>query len=72
MWINKKGEFAERERTPLEFKAVAADIFDQYTAAEDKPLREYWESLADLRIDQGDPFKEGSDVEIFYMTRAKS
>jgi hypothetical protein len=48
------------------------DIFGQRTPTADKPARPLWRSLVDMREDYEDPFGTGSDVQIFFMTRASS
>jgi hypothetical protein len=65
------GEIKEAPRTPAEFQAVAVDIFGHRTSAADRPNRPNWNSLADLQAEHGDPFGDGTDVQIFIMHRAK-
>jgi hypothetical protein len=70
--INSQGDREQPQRTLPEFKIVAVDIFGQRTPEEEKLNRENWRSLADLKADLGDPFGDGSDVEIFFMTKSRS
>lgn len=60
-----------KNRPKEEFKAVALDILDQITPAAQVKNR-LWISLADLRQNEGDPFGDGEDVEIFILTKAVS
>jgi hypothetical protein len=68
----KRGKRVQPTRELDEFEAVAVDIFGQRTPEEEKQNRENWRSLADLKADLGDPFGDGSDVEIFFMTKSRS
>lgn len=63
------GKVVKTDRPLPEFQAVAVDIFGQVTPETERNNREHWRSLADLKQYLGDPFGDGSDVEIFIMTK---
>ena len=51
---------------------VAVDIFGQVTPEAEVDNRATWRSLADLAERFENPFEDGSDVEIFFMTKETS
>ncbi|KJY00692.1 hypothetical protein TI39_contig316g00001 [Zymoseptoria brevis] len=66
------GDLDNRERDKAEFQKIAVDILGARTSSRVKADRELWKSLVDLRQDDGDPFGQGTDVDIFLLTQAKS
>ena len=76
--LNGGSAFLERhsaevtaERRNSEFQRIAVDILMQQTPKDQEANRGYT-SLADLKTRFGDPFRNGSEVEIFILTKAKS
>lgn len=55
------------ERTPAEFKAVAADVL-----LDDSTSFDTFESLAKVKTDHKDPFGDGAKVETYCMTKDKN
>lgn len=55
-----------------EFQKVAIDIFGQVTPEAEITNREDWRSPADLVERYENPFEDGSDVEIFFITKETS
>ena len=70
--LRRGGKLRKTERKPDEFQMVAVDIFGQLTPEAEIENREDWKSLADLAERFGNPFEDGSDVEIFFMTKERS
>lgn len=66
------GDLVKPQRKPDEFQMVAVDIFGQVTPEAEVDNRDTWRSLADLAERFGNPFEDGSDVEIFFMTKETS
>ncbi|KAK9419941.1 putative SGNH hydrolase-type esterase domain-containing protein [Seiridium unicorne] len=59
-------------RTTMEFQAVAVDILGQVTPEEERQNRDTWISMADLKQYYNDPFSDPTQVDVWYMTKAKS
>jgi hypothetical protein len=70
-YISKRGKRIEINRTPLEFKFVAVDIWEQDTPPGERQNRNTWTSIGDLVKYHGDPFEEGSDVDTLFLTRCE-
>jgi hypothetical protein len=70
--LRRGGKLRKTEREPDEFQKVAVDVFGQVTPEEEIDNREEWKSLADLAERFENPFEDGSDVEIFFMTKETS
>jgi hypothetical protein len=66
------GKLQKHDRTLDEFQSVAVDIFGQLTPEGEITNRDTWKSFADLAEREGNPFQDGSDVEIFFMTIEES
>lgn len=70
--LRRGGDLQKTEREPDEFQEVAVDIFGQVTHEAEIDNREEWKSLVDLAERFENPFEDGSDVEIFFMTKETS
>lgn len=67
-----KGKSQSRPRDLDTFQTVAVDIFGEATPSNQKSKRPLWKSLQDLQLNDDNPFGDGSEVEIFALTKAKS
>ncbi|SMY24053.1 unnamed protein product [Zymoseptoria tritici ST99CH_1A5] len=65
------GDFKHRVRPTSDFQKLGVDILGARTPPRVQKDRPRWKSLVDLRQDYGDPFAQGTDVEIFVLTQAK-
>ncbi|SMR52547.1 unnamed protein product [Zymoseptoria tritici ST99CH_3D1] len=65
------GVFKHRPRPTSDFKKLGVDILGTRTPPRVQKDRPLWKSLVDLQQDHGDPFAQGTDVEIFVLTQAK-
>jgi hypothetical protein len=70
--LRRGGKLRKEPRELDEFQKVAVDIFGQVTPEAEIHNREDWKSLADLAERFENPFEDGSDVEIFFMTKETS
>lgn len=59
-----------KPRDKNEFTAIAVDILGQRTPDKEKAKRELWKSLVDVKQDEGDPFRDGADTDLFVLTKA--
>lgn len=65
-----KGKPTDNKRSPLEFQTVAVNILDQVTPEEERDNRYTWNSMADLRQYEGNPFSDPEQVDVWLMTVA--
>lgn len=71
--IAKTGDWRKDDvvRPREEFQAIAVDIFDVATPANERRDRPLWKSLRDLQQQENSPFGDGADTHIFIMSKTE-
>ena len=68
----RKGDIEWRQRSKGAFQLVGVDIWGQITSDADQGNRPNWRSIADIQRDDDSILSDGNDVQVWYMTLAKT